>query len=391
MKQKWMTILFTGITLVCFPLLSRAAGVAEDIHGLQGTLDNVYDEMIPLCSQLIGAGRAIGGLAALLYISARVWHQIAAAEPIDFYPLMRPFALGMAITLFPAFIAVINGVMKPVVTATQDMVQNSDASIGRLLKAKEEALKNSEEWQAYVGDDGNGDEKRWYKYTHPDDKTGSGNDGMINGVTNDMKFWMAKQGYAFKNNIKQWLSQLLEIVYESAALCINTIRTFILIVLAILGPLVLGLSVFDGFQNTLTQWLARYLNVFLWLPVANIFGAIIGKVQENMLAMDIAQVHETGSTFFSSTDTAYIIFLIIGIAGYFCVPSVANYIVHAAGGNGLLQRVNTIVIQSSTSAMNTSYQAGLAVVQRVSGWTGGNGPEKGNVDPYLAEKLSAKK
>ena len=51
-------------------------------------------------------------------------------------------------------------------------------------------------------------------------------------------------------------------------LCINTLRTFSLIVLAILGPLVFGLAVFDGFGHTLTVWLARYINVFLWLPVA---------------------------------------------------------------------------------------------------------------------------
>jgi conjugative transposon TraJ protein len=367
MKRKWKNLLITVVVIICTPILSKAEGLADNIHGLQGTLDNVYEEMLPMCSQLIGVGRAIAGFAALWYIAARVWRSIAAAEPVDFYPLLRPFALGLAIVLFPTVIDVMNGIMKPVVTATQTMVKNSDVSIERLLKAKEEAMKNTSEWQAYVGDNGKGDENVWYKYTHPDDTTGKGNSGIFSGIGNGMKFWMDKQVYAFRNSIKQWMSQVLEVAYESAALCINTIRTFILIVLAILGPIVFGLSVFDGFQNTLTQWLARYVNVFLWLPVANIFGAIIGKIQENMLALDISQVHETGSTFFSSTDTAYIIFLIIGIAGYFCVPSVAGYIVHATGGSGLLQKVNTIVIQSSSTAANASYQAGSSVVQKVGG------------------------
>jgi conjugative transposon TraJ protein len=297
----------------------------------------------------------------------------------------------MAIMLFPALIAVINGVMKPVVTATQGMVENADASVSRLLKAKEEALKNTKEWQAYVGDNGKGDLDKWYKYTHPDDKTGSGNDDVFDGISNSMKFWMDKEAYAFKNKIKGWMSGVLEVVYEAAALCINTIRTFILIVLAILGPLVLGLSVFDGFQHTLTQWLAKYINVFLWLPVANIFGAIIGKIQENMLSLDISQVHETGSTFFSSTDTAYIIFLIIGIVGYFCVPSIAGHIVHAAGGNGLLQKVNTIIIQSSTSAANTSYQAGSAVVQQLDKWINPDKHQNPNADQYMSDRLNGKK
>jgi hypothetical protein len=101
-----------------------------------------------------------------------------------------------------------------------------------------------------------------------------------------------------------------------------------------------------------------YINVFLWLPVANIFGAIIGKVQENMLKLDISQVQNAGDTFFSSTDTAYLIFLIIGIIGYFTVPSVANYIVNAGGGNGLLQKVNSIVSSTSQSVAGAASGSG---------------------------------
>lgn len=138
------------------------------------------------------------------------------------------------------------------------------------------------------------------------------------------------------------MSEVLQVLFQAAALCINTLRTFQLIILAILGPLVFGIAVFDGFQHTLTVWMARYINVFLWLPVANIFGAVIGKIQEKMLQLDIQQVQDYGDTFFSSTDVAYLIFMIIGIVGYFTVPSVANYIVHAGGGNTLLYKVSTL-------------------------------------------------
>jgi conjugative transposon TraJ protein len=351
MKNKiYLTAIF-AVTGIAFPLFSKADGLATDIQGLQGTLNGVYNDMLPMCSQLIGVGRAIAGFGALFYIGSRVWRQIASAEPIDFYPLMRPFALGLAILLFPTVIAIINGIMSPTVTATGGMVQNSDAAIATLLKAKEAAVEKTDTWQMYVGADGDGDRDKWYKYTHPDDQTGS-KEGMLASVGNDMKFAMSKASYNFRNTIKEWMSEVLQVLYEAAALCINTIRTFYLIILAILGPIVFGLAVFDGFQHTLTVWLAKYINVFLWLPVANIFGAIIGKVQENMLKLDIAQVQTAGDTFFSSTDTAYLIFLIIGIIGYFTVPSVANYIVNAGGGNGLLQKVNSIVSSTSQSVMS---------------------------------------
>lgn len=371
MKQKIKRFIksspFRGLGGLCLllllPCLCRADGLASDLQGMQPVLDNVYSQMLPLCSQLIGAARGIAGFAALWYICSRVWQQIARAEPLDFYPLLRPFALGMAVMLFPAVIALMNGVLQPVVSATGGMVQQSNTAIAQLLAQKEAAVKASSAYQMYVGTDGNGDQDKWYRYAHPDDPNHD-NEGMLDGIGNDVKFWMAQQSYNFRNNIKQWLSEVLEVVYAAASLCINTIRTFFLIVLAILGPLVFGLSVFDGFQHSLHQWLARYINVFLWLPIANIFGSIIGKVQENMLKLDIAQIQSAGDTFFSSTDTAYAIFLLIGIVGYFSVPTVANFVVHAHGGNGMLQRINSLTTGAATTVTSTAITGAAALGDR---------------------------
>jgi conjugative transposon TraJ protein len=259
--------------------------------------------------------------------------------------------LGFAIIIFPSVIAMINGVMNPTVTGTAAMVDDSNKAIAVLLQKKEEAIKKTDVWNMYVGESGSGDRDKWYRYTHPGVEPSS--EGIFAGIGNDIKFAMAKASYNFRNSIKQWMSEVLSVLYEAAALCINTIRTFYLIVLAILGPLVFGIAVFDGFQHTLTVWIARYINIFLWLPVSNIFGSIIGKIQENMLKVDIAQVQDYGDTFFSSTDTAYLIFMIIGIVGYFTVPSVANYIVHAGGGNTLLYKVTSLTSNGSRTVMSS--------------------------------------
>jgi len=295
--------------------------------------------------------------------------------------------------LFPAVIGLINGVMKPTVTATAVMVKDSDKAIAVLLKQKEESIKKSDVWQMYVGESGSGDRDKWYKYTHPDESAASG-EGMLESVGNDIKFAMAKASYNFRNSIKEWMSEVLQLLYQSAALCINTLRTFQLIVLAILGPLVFGIAVFDGFQHTLTVWLARYINVFLWLPVANIFGSIIGKIQEKMLQIDLQQIASQDDTFFSAADTAYLIFLIIGIVGYFTVPSVANYIVHAGGSNTLLYKVSSLFSNTSGSAINT-VSGGAGMVADAMG----NGAERisnsmssyGNNSGYFNENNSSGK
>jgi conjugative transposon TraJ protein len=328
-------------------IFAQSGGFADEIKSLHQVLEQLYTEMLPLCSKLIGVGRGIAGFAATWYIASRVWRHIANAEPIDFYPLFRPFVLGFAVIIFPSVIAMINGVMNPTVTGTAAMVTGSNKAIEVLLQKKEEALKKTDVWKMYVGETGSGDRDKWYKYTH--DNKDLSDEGLFAGIGNDIKFAMAKASYNFRNSVKQWMSEVLRLLFEAASLCINTIRTFYLIVLAILGPLAFGIAVFDGFQHTLTVWIARYINIFLWLPVANIFGSIIGKIQENMLKIDIAQVQDYGDTFFSPTDTAYLIFMIIGIVGYFTVPSVANYIVNAGGGNTLLYKVTNLTTSASHS------------------------------------------
>jgi conjugative transposon TraJ protein len=354
-------MVLAGLVLLLVPCATTAQA-ADRIRSLNEVLDTLYDDMMPLCSTLIGVGRGIAGFAATWYIAARVWGHIARAEPVDFYPLFRPFVLGFAVIIFPLVIQMINGVMKPTVAATAAMVTDSDKAVEELLKMKEEAIKKTAYWQMYVGESGSGDRDIWYKYHY-----GNESEGIFKSIGNDVKFAIAKASYNFRNAIKQWMSEILKVLFEAAALCINTIRTFYLIVLAILGPLVFGIAVFDGFQHTLTVWIARYLNVFLWLPVANIFGGIMGKIQENMLKEDLHQIATGGDTFFSTTDTAYLIFMIIGIIGYFTVPSVANYIIHAGGSNALLHKVSTVMASSSRSVVSGASSTAVTMAKDVYG------------------------
>ncbi|HQW16191.1 MAG TPA: conjugative transposon protein TraJ [Niabella sp.] len=356
------TLAVVGMLL---PLMSQAqtvGGWADDLQSFHSVLDQLYAEMLPLCGELIGVGRGIAGFAALWYIAARVWGHISRTESIDFYPLFKPFIIGFAVAVFPSVIGLINGVMQPTVSGTKNMVTQSDAAIEVLLKQKEEAIQKSELYQIYVGPSGEGDRDRWYKYMHPGED--SDDEGWMDSIGNDIRFAMAKAGYNFRNGIKEVIAEVLQLLFAAASLAINTMRTFNLLIMAILGPLAFGLSVFDGFGHTLKHWLARYINVFLWLPIANLFGAVIGKIQEQMLKIDIAQVTEQGDTFFSRTDMGYMIFLIIGILGYFSVPSIANQILWVGGGDSLTGRTTGSAMAAGAAVGSA---AGAATARAVTG------------------------
>lgn len=368
---KWVRVAAIVAGFFLLPVALQAQDLASSIDGLHGVLAQMYTTMIQKCTELYGVAQGIAAFGATMYIGYRVWRHIANAEPIDFFPLFRPFVIGFCIVNFTSVLDVINGLMTPVTDVTAGMVQNSNAAIKQLLAQKEAALKNTVDYQMYVGSTGDGDYDKWYAYTN------QSSDGMF-GAINELKFFASKMMYNLRNSIKVWLSEILNLLYEAAALCIDCIRTFQLVVMAILGPLVFALSIFDGFQHTLNAWLARYINIFLWLPVANLFGAIIGTIQEQMIQLDIQQIAANGSTSFSSTDTAYLIFLIIGIIGYTTVPSVANYIVNAGGGGALLAKTSSMAASTAGRAMSGARNLGSAPGNLMAGYMSPEGQKNSN-------------
>lgn len=313
------------LLLLLLPFVAGAQSVSGQVQKMHTVLENLYNEMIPLCSQLISVAQAIACFGATFYIGYRVWKHIANAEPIDFFPLLRPFALSIAIAMFPQVLGVINGVLKPTVTVTTAMVNNTNQDVQNLLHQRDLAAQGKGPSVLITAPGG---KEEWDKYSKEESSGG---------------FWYNMLTLNFTQLFKLFISVLLEVLYYAAALCIDCMRTFHLVILAILGPLVFALAVYDGFQHTLSIWIARYINIYMWLPITNLFGAMLGRIQTGMLRLDISQLQQRQDSGFTQTDVAYLIFMVVGIVGYFSIPSIANYIVHASGGSAILSKTNSII------------------------------------------------
>jgi conjugative transposon TraJ protein len=270
-----------------------------------------------------GVAKGIAGLGALFYVAHRVWQSLSRTEPIDVYPLLRPFAIGLCIMFFPTFVlGTINAVMSPVVKGCNQMLEMQTFNMNKYREHKDkleyEAMMRNPETAYLVSDeefDRRLDELGW----NPDDL-------MVNAGMR-----VERGMYQLKKTIRNFFRELLEILFQAAALVIDTIRTFFLIVLAILGPIAFAISVYDGFQSTLTQWISRYVSVYLWLPVSDLFSSILARIQVLMLQKDIAELTSNPNFSIDASNTVYVIFMIIGIIGYFTIPTVANWIISAGG------------------------------------------------------------
>ena len=236
-------------------------GEFDNLHQI---LLSLYEEMMPLCSDMAGVAKGLAGLGALFYVAVRVWQSLARAEAIDVYPLLRPFAIGLCILFFPTIVlGTMNSVLGVIVQGTHSILEEQ---------------------------------------------------------TFDM--------------VRDWFRELLELMFAAAALVIDTLRTFFLVVLSILGPVAFAFSVWDGFHSTLSAWFSRYIQIYLWLPVSDLFSTILAKIQILMLQNDIEAMQADPNFSVEASNGVYIVFLVIGIVGYFTIPTVAGWIIQAGGGVG---------------------------------------------------------
>lgn len=333
-----------------------------DFDNLHQVLRNLYQEMMPLCGDMIGVAKGIAGLGALFYVAYRVWKALASAEPIDVFPLLRPFAIGLCVMFFPTVVlGTINAVMSPVVQGTHAILEGQTLDLQAYQQQKDdlEAEARRREGKAWLVDD------EVYEQRLAD--MGITDLGEI------ISMWAERTWYDIKAGFRQLVRDFFELLFNAAGLTIDTLRTFFLVVLSILGPLSFALSIYDGFHSTLASWISRYISVYLWLPIADLFSAVLAKIQTLMLQADVLAMQDP-NYIPDSGSGVYIIFLIIGIIGYFTIPTVAEWVIQSGGAGGAMGGIN----KAGTFA--TGVAGGIAgnMIGRTFGRRGGGGSSSGN-------------
>lgn len=325
-----------------------------EFNNLHEMLRALYDEMLPLSAEMAAVAKGLAGLGALFYVALKVWQALSRAEPIDLFPLLRPFALGLCIMFFPTMVlGTINAVLSPIVTGIHGILEGQVLDLNALQEQKDllerEAMLRNPETAYLVSDEEFDRQLEELGWSPSDLATMSG-------------MYLEREMFQLKQDIRDAFRELLEIMFQAAALVIDTIRTFFLIVLSILGPIAFAISVWDGFQSTLSQWFTRYISVYLWLPVSDLFSSMLAKIQSLILVRDIEQLSDP--TFVPDTSNAvYIIFMIIGIIGYFTIPTVTGWVIQAGGAGNYTRNVN----QATHKAGNIVGAATGAATGNISG------------------------
>lgn len=327
-------------------------------------IEKVYDTALKEISIMTGYATLIAGFGALLYLCAKVWKQWANGGTIDFYSLLRPFAILLILINFEYIPKVIDTLTSPLVTVTKALRDSKNEEYNEKAiqlqnlrwTKKIEHLKNIYN-TATKEFDGN-----HYKVEGTstgiefiDNFTGAMASGLNKGVEYvdnstggaATKFANISNSLAHLGTSNNQLGLLLQDVFSYlistfchymcvvVASCIVVFAYLTKIILVLLGPIVFALSLFPKFDNVLIQWISRFINVCLWVPICNIIGYVmqlltITVVVDNAIAsVDDIAVQQLAVE--SSNNFVLIVFLFISIFLYMMVPKIADWII---SGNG---------------------------------------------------------
>jgi conjugative transposon TraJ protein len=238
------------------------------------------------------------GLGTLFYFAAKTWSKLAQGEPIELYPLLRPAVIVFLCLNFQALVITpTHYILSPLRTYTNGLVKSMQTD----TKEKVAALSRKTEEAREVARK-NEPEKAWYERALD----------SVASVWENIKAWLL-------NILLNVLSLLKDAVY----LIMNCLRIFFLIFLGMVGPIAFALSLFPGFEGSLTNWYAKYISIWLWAPICNIISVILGLVELRVVEVmyDASSVEGLGMF------VMLIVFYILGAYAYLSLPTLASWVV----------------------------------------------------------------
>ncbi len=293
--------------------------------------DTLVDSGIDHARILVDLARAIGGIAAFFYISKRIYEQLIADNPVSILPLLRPFTLVLVITFWGPFVNLLLVPTKGLTELSETVYTDKKDIVKEKLEEKQQAILATDLPLFYENEEK--EAALWDK-----------------GVNLLLTTYNIISGRAIQNQVNFYLMdatrQLFESLFEVLVYLIAFLRTVFCVLLVIFGPLVFALSIFDGFQDNYLQWIARFVNVNLYLPIALLILSIVQEILVYVLDLEISLINTMliyqPRMFFVSN----LIVPVCGIVGMAMVPKIASWIISASGtrsGGGRLVRTAAVM------------------------------------------------
>lgn len=316
---------------------------------------NLKSDMMPVCGQLMIVAKALAGLGCLISVGMISIRAMADNEPFNPWAYLKPVSLGFCILFFDTLVVGgLDGILQPVARATSVIAETQEIDYFAKSDELEEKKSRLEPNPQVV-----------YHLTREEQKADQAAMEGESELTEADYAEMARKELAADIEYKKtWIMSAVESILQvfsyAAKMVINIIGTFYLIILSILGPLAFAAACFPPLENSFSTWLSHYITTSLWLPIANLLTAVLSRANYMLCDSQIEGISVSGTV----NGILMLAMMVVGIFGYFSVPSLANWIVQA-GGSGSYTRNMTRAGGKAARVAGSKSAQGLAA-----GWRG---------------------
>lgn len=309
-------------------------------------LDELYSRAISDITSVEAVVLAIAGIGALIYICTKFWKGWASGESINFYSLFRPLVIGFVIINYSFLPAFLDVCLSPINIATESLKEISIEEYEQKVQTyndKKEELENK-----------NKSEQTGFSVISFFDSLPT----IINNFCNETFWW----------GVEKVLNFFL-IIITVGILILSTVTKIILV---LLGPFVLALAIFPGYEGALKVWISRYINVSLWLPIANLIGYCVNTFYIVCLYDPFIKTLNEGTLDLEGSNLINLVFTACVIFMYMQVPSIAGWIIESGGTSmtaaavgGFSGGIAASGSKKAGSAMGQAAGAGISKVSKI--------------------------
>lgn len=337
----------------------------------EGVLEEWFtDGFMPLYDNFMKAeygsymlfGQALAAVCSLLYLGFIGWQMLAGDKEWEILPILKPFAIGLVLMNWVAFVEVIKSPLVALQEAAHADFNESQSELGalRMTRYKKQVqvvdviLEAQGKARAEIEQQNSGNQSLIEEGL---DMLGDGLTSLISPI------------YEFYARLQIDFQLVVSAVLETIGLWILRICTYFIFfiqvlfstILIIVGPIALAISIIPMFSSSFSTWLARFININLYGFVGFIvlrIGTLLQKfafeaeidrynqmINDNGTVKNMDLVLTFAGGGLMSFGLVVVCFIISGI-GMLSVPTLANYIVSAG---------------SSASVMSKASRAGRAI------------------------------
>jgi len=289
----------------------------QELYNLKSLLlDDVFPQF-----QYVASG--IGGIAATILI-VTVCYESYIKGGFDLGLALRPFCIAFVLSVFPQLvIAPLDGISQ----ATTKWMSNICDDMKSERELLNKRIKAAIEYEEEATDVDNTD------IADMDAKYQASNVSRA-----EMPGWIERSCM----NIMIWLVNLLTHV---AQVFVSFLSIIYMMLLSLTGPITFALAIIPSFRSGITSWFARYIQIMLWQPLAQIFIFLTGSIGN--IILETALKEERTIT---SPQLTLLCVSIVSVIGLFKIPTIAEWVVESTGGTGFNAAVNKAGANSAAGA-----------------------------------------